>query len=77
MPKSGPNVELWRAKFERTRARDELAMRLADALGYEVIRVLECDIANDAQAVVARIRRMATRRVTRTCAAPQEAVAAT
>lgn len=60
MPMKGPNVELWRAKFARTRARDQRASRLAEALDYRPIRVWECDISENLEAVAERIRKAAT-----------------
>lgn len=45
MPKT--NVEFWRAKFERNRARDERNTRLLVASGWEVLVVWECRLRGD------------------------------
>jgi DNA mismatch endonuclease (patch repair protein) len=59
-PRGGPNAELWRAKFERTSARDRRAIELAEALGYRWVRVWECEINDDVDLVAGRIAIMAS-----------------
>lgn len=61
-PSEGPNVELWRAKFGRTRERDRRAVELAEAAGYSPLRVWECDVMDDVAAVAKTIARLPVRR---------------
>ena len=52
---SGPNAELWHAKLARNQERDREATRLAEELGWIVVRVWECEIHADPVGVAARI----------------------
>lgn len=54
-PWSGPNAELWRKKLERTAVRDAVALETASSLGWRAVRVWECEILVDAEAVARRI----------------------
>lgn len=54
-PFTGPNAELWVRKMERNRRRDAEATRLAREHGWRVIRVWECEVKADADAVARRI----------------------
>lgn len=54
-PWTGPNAELWAAKMERNRGRDERSTQLAEELGWIVLRSWECEIRSSPTAVVARI----------------------
>lgn len=58
-PKTGPNAERWAAKFARIKERDLQAVAIARSMGYWPIRVWECDINSDINAVVRRISRLA------------------
>ena len=57
-PFTGPNAELWTAKMERTRQRDQTASRTAQDLGWIVVRLWECQVRADppsaARAVLAQ-----------------------
>lgn len=57
-PFTGPNAELWTAKIQRTRLRDQAATRAAEDLGWTVVRLWECRVRADprsaAQTVLAR-----------------------
>lgn len=52
---SGPNREMWRAKFEATKARDERANTIAEDAGWTVIRVWECEVRQDPVATARRV----------------------
>lgn len=39
--------DFWKAKFERNRARDARQLAEAEQLGWEVLTLWECDIADD------------------------------
>jgi DNA mismatch endonuclease (patch repair protein) len=62
MPKN--RAEWWAAKLARNRGRDVLVTRTLRELGWTVIRVWECDLANTRCGAVARriIRRMESSR---------------
>ncbi|GEL99878.1 very short patch repair endonuclease [Cellulomonas terrae] len=49
-PRTGPNVDLWRAKIEANRERDVRALALASESGWTGIRVWECEIKADVSA---------------------------
>ena len=51
----GPNATLWATKFVAVRERDLRATHLAEAAGWLVVRVWECEVWADATAVAARI----------------------
>jgi DNA mismatch endonuclease (patch repair protein) len=46
-PFSGPNADLWARKLERNRVRDVAATAKAEALGWTVVRVWECEVQRD------------------------------
>lgn len=48
---SGPNAALWEEKMQRNKERDERSSRLAEELGWEVVRVWECVVKDQAPAV--------------------------
>lgn len=50
-PWSGPNAALWEAKMERNHQRDDRSSAIADAAGWHVLRVWECDIAANPRGV--------------------------
>lgn len=50
-PWTGPNAGLWADKMRRNRERDERSSRLAEELGWTVVRVWECAVRDDAAAV--------------------------
>ena len=54
MPKS--RVEFWKAKFKATVQRDKKNARQIKALGWRMITVWECELANNPQGVVSRLR---------------------
>jgi len=54
-PKS-KNRGAWKAKFRRTRARDERDRATLDAMGLRVVVVWECELADEA-ALLERLRR--------------------
>lgn len=58
----GPNREMWRAKFEATKARDERATVLAQEAGWTVVRVWECEVREDPVATAHRVLAAATPR---------------
>jgi DNA mismatch endonuclease, patch repair protein len=47
---SGPNAACWTLKMARNRVRDRQALVISRRLGWQVIRVWECDIRADAEA---------------------------
>lgn len=57
MSVTGPNAELWKAKFARNHRSDERANDLARANGFAVIRVWECEVREDAPRVASEIER--------------------
>lgn len=54
-PWTGPNAALWEKKLQRNVARDVAATALAEAQGWHVFKVWECDVSRDADGVAARI----------------------
>lgn len=54
-PFTGPNAELWAAKMARNKQRDHMATELAEALGWTVVRVWECEVTADADAAARRV----------------------
>jgi DNA mismatch endonuclease (patch repair protein) len=59
---SGKNEAWWRAKIERTRARDAETSRLLQSIGWLVVRVWEHERPQDAAEDVAAIVRAQARR---------------
>ena len=51
---TGPNAKLWQEKMFRNRQRDERSTELAATAGWNVLRVWECEVMQDAGAVAAR-----------------------
>jgi DNA mismatch endonuclease (patch repair protein) len=54
-PFTGPNAALWEEKMRRNRERDVVATGLAEALGWRVLRLWECEILPDAGAAAGRV----------------------
>jgi DNA mismatch endonuclease (patch repair protein) len=50
-PFTGPNASLWQDKMWRNRERDERSSALAAAQGLTPLRVWECEVRADAEAV--------------------------
>ncbi len=55
-PWTGPNAHRWSEKMVRNRERDNYATRTAEGMGWQVIRVWECQVTRDPQEVAARIK---------------------
>ena len=51
----GPNAALWREKIATNRRRDGEAIKRAEELGYAPLRLWECEIKSDVEAVVLRV----------------------
>jgi len=58
-PFTGPNAALWAIKMERIRERDAFATMTAEAGGWTVVRVWECEVMADPQAAAWRVLRSA------------------
>jgi DNA mismatch endonuclease, patch repair protein len=58
---SGPNRELWTAKFERNVKRDRKVARALRDRGFHVFRVRECRLAKDPGRELNRIRGLLSR----------------
>lgn len=58
----GPNAALWRAKLLRNSRNDRRAEGLACELGYQVVRVWECDVNQKLHAVASTIEEQVRRR---------------
>jgi DNA mismatch endonuclease (patch repair protein) len=54
-PFTGPNAELWIDKMERNRMRDKRASAVAQALGWQVERVWECEVREQPEATAIRL----------------------
>jgi len=54
-PFAGPNAALWEAKMVRNRERDVYSSATAESLGWTVVRLWECEITADPQAVARRV----------------------
>lgn len=54
-PWTGPNADLWQLKMERNRASDLRANQLAEALGWTVVRLWECEVKADPMAAAAGV----------------------
>ncbi|WP_109472707.1 very short patch repair endonuclease [Ornithinimicrobium cavernae] len=54
-PWTGPNAQLWESKMRRNAERDRVSTALAQEQGWHVIRVWECEVSADADAVATRI----------------------
>jgi DNA mismatch endonuclease, patch repair protein len=52
---SGPNAALWREKRVVVAQRDERATRLAEAAGWAVVRLWECQIRDDLDGATQRV----------------------
>ena len=55
VPWTGPNAKLWDEKMHRNAERDLRATSLAQAHGWTVARVWECQVLDDARSVALRI----------------------
>jgi len=44
---TGPNALLWKDKLARTRRRDVQATEVAEAMGWTVVRLWECEVRRD------------------------------
>jgi DNA mismatch endonuclease (patch repair protein) len=51
------NANAWRDKIQRNQARDRRVTRVLRDLGWSVVRIWECRLANDPERCVNRIRR--------------------
>lgn len=54
-PWTGPNASLWEEKMERNAQRDRRSTALAAELGWDVVRVWECEVRGDAESVAGGI----------------------
>lgn len=54
------NAEAWRQKIETNRARDLRITRQLRRHGWSVVRIWECQLANDPNSCIRRIRRVLT-----------------
>lgn len=54
----GPNAERWAAKFARNRERDQRVSRLAEAAGWRVLRLWECEVIEDVVGAAKRVCRL-------------------
>jgi len=54
-PWTGPNADLWEEKMRRNAERDVRASRLAQAKGFAVVRIWECEIARDPHRLARKI----------------------
>jgi DNA mismatch endonuclease (patch repair protein) len=54
-PFTGPNAALWEEKMRRNKARDARATALAEAAGWRVVRVWECEVRTDPEAAARRL----------------------
>ena len=52
---TGPNAHLWEQKMQRNRERDLTSTRLAEAAGWTVIRLWECEVRSDPTAAALRV----------------------
>lgn len=60
-PWTGPNALLWEQKMVRNRERDLRSSALAEAAGYQVLRVWECEVRADPSAAAGRVADLARR----------------
>lgn len=54
-PWTGPNAVLWEEKMRRNAERDVRAVTLAQAKGFAVVRIWECEIARDPHELARKI----------------------
>jgi len=54
-PWTGPNADLWEEKMRRNAERDVRASRLAQANGFGVVRIWECEISRDPHQLARKI----------------------
>ena len=52
---TGPNAQLWQEKMRHNAERDVRSTRLAEELGWSVIRVWECQVRRDPAAIADRV----------------------
>lgn len=60
-PWTGPNARLWEQKMVRNKERDVRSSALAEAAGYQVLRVWECEVRADPAAAARRVADLAGR----------------
>jgi DNA mismatch endonuclease (patch repair protein) len=58
-PWTGPNALLWEQKMVRNKERDVRSSALAEAAGYQVLRVWECEVRADPAAAARRVADLA------------------
>jgi DNA mismatch endonuclease (patch repair protein) len=54
-PFTGPNAALWEEKFRRNRERDGRSTALAHDLGWQVVRLWECQVRSDPEGEARRL----------------------
>ncbi len=54
-PWTGPNADLWADKMDRNAERDRTSSQLAQDHGWQVLRVWECQIRRDPDAVALQV----------------------
>ncbi len=54
-PFTGPNAALWEDKMRRNRRRDASATALAEAAGWRVLRLWECEVMVDPEGAAGRV----------------------
>lgn len=54
-PWSGPNAALWEEKMQRNAERDQRSTTLATELGWDVVRLWECEIRQDPAAAATQV----------------------
>jgi DNA mismatch endonuclease (patch repair protein) len=50
-PWTGPNAALWEEKMRRNAERDSRATALAQEAGWDVVRIWECAVRDDAHSI--------------------------
>jgi DNA mismatch endonuclease (patch repair protein) len=59
-PFRGPNAALWEEKMRRNKERDARATALAEAAGWRVVRLWECEVMRDGHAAARAVLSVAT-----------------
>ena len=54
----GPNSHRWAAKFARNRERDQRVSQLAEAAGWQVLRLWECEVIEDPANAAQRVSQL-------------------
>jgi len=52
----GPNAKMWMQKLAANKARDERVVRELTALGWQVMRIWECEVMADPMKEASRVR---------------------